>query len=283
MCVCLCVYSVSEYALSLFNPRSARHVEGCASLKFPWRRRRAALPVYTDTGGTSMQKLRRVEIKEGEIRLVRHFKYEVRWWPRVEDECDWSGQVDLTGARLPVVLTSPSGKRESCTNTVEGRRAREGWWVVDKSNAAPNATIFCPVRYTTQVAKWAHRPPIVTSPFLREVFHFVLSFDPGNIISRVEGRGKRKHFRPFPSILISPIWQMSKQPSSKVSSNFSTKFFFSKKWDAKIIFFPLFFLDEFHKKRKEKRNDLFSIIIELQFTFYEKFDEGINDSYDKNI
>lgn len=76
---------------------------------------------------------------------------------------------------------------------------------------------------------------------------------------------------------------MSKQPSSKVSSNFSTKFFFSKKWDAKIIFFPLFFLDEFHKKRKKKRNDLFSIIIELQFTFYEKFDEGINDSYDKNI
>lgn len=75
----MCLCSVSEYALSLFNPRSARHVEGCASLKFPWRRRRAALPVYTDTGGTSMQKLRRVEIKEGEIRLVRHFKYEVRW------------------------------------------------------------------------------------------------------------------------------------------------------------------------------------------------------------
>lgn len=86
--------------LSVGSPR-----RGCASLKFPWRRRRAALPVYTDTGGTSMQKLRRVEIKEGEIRLVRHFKYEVRWWPRVEDECDWSGQVDLTGARLPVVLT----------------------------------------------------------------------------------------------------------------------------------------------------------------------------------
>ena len=39
----------------------------------------------------------------------------------------------------------------------------------------------------------------------------------------------------------------------------------------------------FIKKGKKKRNDLFSIIIELQFTFYEKFDEGINDSYDKNI
>lgn len=117
----------------------------------------------------------------------------------------------------------------------------------------------------------------------REVFHFVLSFDPGNIISRVEGRGKRKHFRPFPSILISPIWQMSKQLSSKVSSNFSTKFFFSKKWDAKIIFFPLFFLDEFHKKRKKKGTICFRLLSELQFTFYEKFDKGINDSYHKNI
>lgn len=41
----------------------------------------------------------------------------------------------------------------------------------------------------------------------------------------------------------------------------------------------------FEKKKKRKRNDLFSIIIELQFTFYEKFPltiKGINDSCDKN-
>lgn len=93
-----------------------------------------------------MQKLRRVEIKEGEIRLVRHFKYEGTVVAAGGGRMRLVGPSGFDGGlRLPVVLTSPpppppppspllstatpppSGKRESCTNTVEGRRrASEG-------------------------------------------------------------------------------------------------------------------------------------------------------------
>lgn len=55
-----------------------------------------------------MQKLRRVEIKEGEIRLVRHFKYEGTVVAAGGGRMRLVGPSGFDGGlRLPVVLTSP--------------------------------------------------------------------------------------------------------------------------------------------------------------------------------
>lgn len=210
----------------------------------------------------------------------------------MEDECDWSGQVDLTGAALaggfnlpPLPLLSaaslpppPLGQARILhqhgrgSSSERGRRGRR--WVVDKSNA-PNATIFCPVRYSRRSGEVASAPTdchVLSRSF--PFRHFGVHLRSGEILSRPreggeKGRGKRKHFRRFPSILISPTWQTSKQRAAPI---FRRGFFFSKRWNAKIIFSPSRLLRISFKKG----TICFRLLSDYALSFREH-DEGIND------